>query len=454
MTMSPVGALLDSACQRFGVEVAYEDAESVVSFHQLREDVAARTRQFQQAGLQGQERVFWCPKNDYTSLVNFWSILETDAVCCPLSHRFPESHRWQIIGELGGRWLENVDRLTEPTLRNIGPFDRKLAVTGSAAATIVLSSGSSGIPKAVVHDWHAHVSSATGASTRAPLHPGNGWLWALPVFHVGGLAVPIRCLLAGARVVGVSRSAHFSQAISSHSLTHASLVPTQLRRLMAARVPLDHLESILLGGMAIPRGLLEVAIRTKLPVQTTYGLTEMASQVTTSEVLRNPTSASGSLLPGRELHVASDGEIFVRGETLCLGYARQSSIHRVTNAEGWFATRDRGEWTDGGELRVLGRMDNMFISGGENIYPEAIEEVLQRLSEIHQAIVVPRKDAEFGHRPVAFVDADQWDPDAWSACLRQQRSGFELPVEYFTWPKDAELAIKPDRQKFRELASD
>jgi O-succinylbenzoic acid--CoA ligase len=98
-------------------------------------------------------------------------------------------------------------------------------------------------------------------------------------------------------------------------------------------------------------------------------------------------------------------------------------------------------------------MDNMFISGGENIFPENIERALLELPGIEQAIVVPRDDEEFGARPIVFVDASLDHVGRWTEAMRARLRGFEVPVAFLAWPNDAHHGIKPSRAKLRELGN-
>jgi O-succinylbenzoic acid--CoA ligase len=336
-------------------------------------------------GLGRGDHVAWCPRNDRDSFLTFWALHHLGCVACPISYRYPMAEREKIVERLDAKWLPDLIE------GQLGP--QELGTESlERPATIVLSSGSTGIPKAVVHTIEAHVASARGAAMNMPLEPGDRWLWSLPLFHVSGLSILIRCAVAGATVVGVPE------------------------------------------GSALDAGLLAAR------VHTTYGLTEMASQVTTSSAIDSP-SGSGRVLAGRELHVRESGEILVRGETLCAGYYQDGLVHPIGDEHGWFHTGDLGQLAADGSLVVTGRIDNMFISGGENIHPERIERAMMSAfgeDGVEQVIVVPRQDETFGDRPVAFVCGQlpvQWE------------------IEVLDWPAEAEGAIKPDRKLLQRKAN-
>ena len=193
-----------------------------------------------------------------------------------------------------------------------------------------------------------------------------------------------------------------------------------------------------------------------LPVFTSYGLTEMASQVTTTRPGAGAAEreTSGRLLPHRLLRIAADGEILVRGETRFRGYVDEAMLHEPFDAEGWYATGDLGRLGEDSLLRVEGRKDNLFISGGENVQPEEIESALAACEGVAQAVVVPVPDAEFGYRPVAFVRLEGRVPEEdLRRALERRLPRFKMPRVFLPWPEEYAEGLKPDRRRLRELAS-
>ncbi|HWR98557.1 MAG TPA: AMP-binding protein, partial [Candidatus Methanoperedens sp.] len=157
------------------------------------------------------------------------------------------------------------------------PFDP------DAPATIVFTSGSTGIPKAALHSFASHWASAVGANRNLPLRPGDRWLLSLPLWHVGGLAVIFRCIQGGAAVAIPGRDEPLAETIRALGVTHLSLVATQLRRLLAdarGRGALRSLKGVLLGGGPLPAPLLDEAAAAGARLVTSYGSTETSSQAT------------------------------------------------------------------------------------------------------------------------------------------------------------------------------
>ncbi len=129
-------------------------------------------------------------------------------------------------------------------------------------------------------------------------------------------------------------------------------------------------------------------------------MTEMASTVFAKQ--SDGKVGVGQPLLGRAFKLVNE-EVWLKGAGLAMGYWREGHIVPLTNAEGWFQTKDKAQWLDD-ELVIQGRLDNMFISGGENIQPEEIEKVIAQSDLVKQVFVLPQHDEEFGHRPVAIVE--------------------------------------------------
>lgn len=339
-----------------------------------------------------------------------------------------------------------------------GLYDRDAIWQLDAPANIVFTSGSTGDSKAVLHSLDNHVCSASGSRANIPLERGDRWLLALPLYHVGGLAIVFRCLLSGGTITIPHRDEDLAESVRRRRPTHLSLVSTQLKRLLDApdALPLSSLRAVLLGGSAIPSTLIDRALERGLPIHTSYGMSEMASQITTTRpgADRQELATSGYLLPHRELRIEDD-RILVRGETRFLGYVQGDELIQPFADGGWFATGDTGFLDAEGRLVVTGRADEMFISGGENIQPLQIERALAAIDGIDSAVVVPVPDPTYGQRPFAFLDADRkLDPEDVSRRLRETLPGYMIPVDYHALPDHAPGALKLSRPDLTQLARD
>ena len=171
-------------------------------------------------------------------------------------------------------------------------------------------------------------------------------------------------------------------------------------------------------------------------------MTEAASTVTAKPV--DSSNTAGFVLDQRQLKI-EDQRIFIGGNTLASGYYYQGEVTPLVDENGWFDSKDLGEW-DGEQVSIIGRADNQFISGGENIHCEEIERALNQLSLINQAFIVPIEDDEFGFRPVAIVDCTELPSKEWFAeQLNGRLERFKFPVEYYRMPHQEQLGIKVSR---------
>ncbi len=414
----------------------------------------------------------------WQTVVLLMAIIRAKAVACPLSTRWPAERVADHLQRIDSVLLITDDHDATAAAEDVGAVltasavlltgrSKRRTVTWPLAvnqpATIVFTSGSSGTPKAALHTIGNHYFSAEGSNQNIALARGDRWLLSLPLYHVGGLAILFRCWLAGATAVIADQSLSIAEALHVHRITHASMVSTQLRRLVdgsrlgAARSTLN---AVLLGGGPIPEGLLEVAHAEGLPLHTTYGMTETSSQVTTTppDATLDQLKTAGRRLPHRALRISEEQEILVQGRTLFQGYVTGSTVHDPCDADGWLHTGDLGRLDSEDYLHVTGRKDNQFISGGENIQPEVIERALVQLKGIRRAVVVPISDAEFGWRPVAFVeptrDGDGLPLGEWRQRLGAALPRFMIPKRFYPWPQDAERTgpLKVSRDWLQEEA--
>jgi len=339
---------------------------------------------------------------------------------------------------------------------NVVPISPDQPVTG------VFTSGTTGEPKLALLTLQNHIANAVASNRNISVVPGDRWLLSLPLHHVAGLAVLFRCMVGRAAVVVPQQAKKIPEAIERYGITHLSLVPTQLYRLLQDTENIEtlrRLKAVLVGGGPANPALIRDGFKHGLRLFTTYGLTETASQVTTTE----PDSQLDALLSsGRPLipssvAVTDDGEILVRGKTLFTGYATQDEIELPLTEAGWFPTGDLGHFDQHSNLHVTGRKDNRFVCGGENVQPEEIERHVCGLEGVAQCVVVPIEDDEFGFVPVAFVRRNDDKPfDAPAAVvdtLKELLPRHMIPTAFFPWPQEAgEENLKPDRRRLKETA--
>ncbi len=334
------------------------------------------------------------------------------------------------------------------------PGSKGLASEGpglpSGAAFVLWTSGTSGRARGVALSLEGLEAVAEGSRRRLDLGPGDRWYWALSPAHVGGLALVLRAAWTGAAVVPLPSfdADRFLALAREGRITHASLVPVMLRRILEAAgggsAP-EPLRCLLVGGAEAPPALVRAATDAGWPVALTYGLTEASSQVATAPParVREEPRTAGPPLPGVEVRLAEDGEIRVRGPTVALGYVGSGEPFPVDD-DGWLRTGDVGEWIerkDSGagpdrplrELRVLGRRSRRIVTGGVNVDPAEVEAVLGSHPTVREAAVVGLPDAEWGERVAALVVAARGpepDPDELGRFVRSRLSAAKVPRSF------------------------
>ncbi|MEZ8205556.1 o-succinylbenzoate--CoA ligase [Vibrio splendidus] len=324
--------------------------------------------------------------------------------------------------------VDGDDKLTTPQNPNFNP---------QSLASIVFTSGSTGNPKAVAHTLEQHLCSAVGLLEVFRYQQGDTWLLSLPMYHVSGLAIVHRWLAAG----GCIKIGTGQLETDIEGCSHASLVATQLHRLLKSKRALT-LTHVLLGGSHIPEALGLEAQQMSIETWLGYGMTEAASTVTAKPV--DSSNTAGFVLNHRQLKI-EEQRIFIGGDTLASGYYHQGKLTPLVDKNGWFDSKDLGEWV-GEQVSIIGRADNQFISGGENIHCEEIERALNQLSEVNQSFIVPIEDDEFGFRPVAIVDCADFPTKEWFAeQLNGRLERFKFPVEYYRMPEQEQQGIKVSR---------
>lgn len=415
-----------------GEQAAIRLEQQSLNWHQLCVRIDRLASGFARQGVQSGDGVMLRARNQPETLLAWLALLQCGARVLPLNPQLPATQLEALLGQLTLRFaldLESHAAYAGLTSLALSEVDGDYAVDWQPQrlASMTLTSGSTGLPKAAVHTCAAHLASAQGVLALIPFTAQDDWFLSLPLFHVSGQGILWRWLLAGARIT-VRQKAPLEQALAGCS--HASLVPTQLWRLLNDNIPVS-LKAVLLGGAAIPVELTQQARERGVRSWCGYGLTEFASTVCAKEADGKPDV--GYALPGREVKIVGE-EVWLRAASMASGYWCNGELLPLVNSEGWFATRDRGELSDG-RLTIHGRLDNLFFSGGEGIQPEEVERVIARHPQVQQVLVVPVDDAEFGQRPVAVVEcAGDVDADALSQWVADKLARFQQPVRWLMMP--------------------
>ena len=439
--------------QQQSARPALSYAGLTLSYQQLDARLNALQQQLLQHGIRSGQPLFICSSNTVELVMLLWACWREQVVCCPINPSFPVLKQQELQQRVHASY-----RWPSPELQfdfSQEQFsDQACQLDDAALSNLIFTSGSSGTPKIVAHRLANHLANARGSLV--PIEQNDAWLLSLPLFHVGGLAILFRCFLEGACVVIPQADLSLTEQLLMAPITHLSLVPTQLYRLLQQpefHFSKTHVKHLLLGGAPLPESLIEQCKAQQLIPWVSYGLSEMASQVCTAQA--GQPGLVGKPLNGRQVTI-SNKEICVKGETLFAGYYQaDGSLQLPLDDEGWFHTGDAGYWQND-ELVITGRIDNQFSSGGENIQPEQIEQQLLQHPAVAQAIVVPVPDDEWGMRCACFID---WQQSAISFnelanWLRQFLPAYMLPKQWFSWPELPAGQLKIQRTEFQRLAAE
>lgn len=314
-------------------------------------------------------------------------------------------------------------------------------------ALVVATSGSTGRPKGTELSAGALLASARASLRRIGARPGERWLCCLPVFHIAGIQVLVRSLLAGTTPALAGRLEPGTLAASG--CAHVAVVPTQLRRLVDAGADLSAAATILLGGAAVPPGLLDAARAAGGRVITTYGMSE-----TSGGCVYN-----GMPLDDVSVDIGPGDRIRIAGPVLFSGYRLRPDLTAAARDGRWFVTSDLGSLGPSGELLVRGRGDDVIITGGEKVLAAEVEAALATCAGVREAAVVGRADAEWGELVTAVVvPADPSAPPRLAdirAHVRDLLPGWAAPAALLLVPEMPLLPSgKPDRATLRARAAD
>lgn len=426
-----------------GDQPAIISNDAVVTYSEFNNSIEAAFYTLKNLGIKSGDRVAIISPNNSDFLIALAALWRLKAIACPISTRLPAKAMEEAAQHVGSTHVLKKDELQKisNTINREESINATPKISLDQDATILFTSGSSSKPKAALHTFGNHYFSAMASNEHLPVNQNDRWLLSLPLYHVGGLAILFRICLKGAAIVIPDDSRNMVEDIKNHNVTHCSFVPTQLYRLLQDKESIKILKTlkvILLGGARIPGSLLQKAIEYALPIFITYGLTEMSSQVATSGRVENDREASlARILKNCELKIGQNEEIYVKGKTLFQGYIKESTIERPFDESGWFNTGDLGQIVDKKYLKVIGRKDNMFTSGGENIQPEEIEQCLLEIHGVEDSLVVPIPHAEFGYRPIALIRYNERQKIS-DATLRKSLANilpkFKIPDQFYQWP--------------------
>jgi O-succinylbenzoic acid--CoA ligase len=369
------------------------------------------------------------------------------ALVVPLNARLTASERTPLLARVQAR-VTLEDAHLHAALD--GPPVSMDHVAPERPLTVLFTSGTTGSPKGAVLSLGNFLASAKANADNLGGDAAQRWLGTLPLFHVGGLAMMWRCLAYGATLVLQPRLdvATALQALEHQGITHLSLVPTTLARLLDAMDTRNFPRTVraaLIGGGPVSSARVESARSRGLPALQTWGMTETTSQICTQRLDDLATDHAGPPLPGTHVRVVDDeskpvpqgqaGGLEVRGPTVMLGYLDDAAGTAAAFRVDWLRTGDLGSMGTNGAVSILSRRADLILRGGENVYPTEVERVLVQHPAVVEAAVLPVADEQWGQVPAAFVAWRGEDLEGLQRHTGEHLATFKRPVHWVSVPE-------------------
>lgn len=295
---------------------------------------------------------------------------------------------------------------------------------------VLFTSGSTKEPKGVVLTRANIISNVIAYKDRFEFNSNDCWLLSLPIYHVGGLMILMRSLFLGINIyipkdISLKRIVDLS---TKNFITQLSLVPSVLTEIFKSEEvsKLVSKKLILIGGAKVSNKLVDKCQRLNLPIAITYGMTELSSSLSISNIkdFQYKSGYVGEILKGFECRIIND-ELEVRGHGVFKNYIDSK------NCNTWFKTGDLAR-IDNEKLYIVGRKDRMIISGGENIYPEEIERECCNINGIKECVVISKTDDKWGQRPILFFTGDDLPKNIFTEYLSHKLPKYKIP-DYFMY---------------------
>ena len=395
-----------------------EDGNSY-SYMDVTEMVQAYSQALLREGIQPHDRILIYLPGGIELAEIILACFEIGAIATPISHRLIKSERETVINTIHPRliitnWNEKdvFSGITFPLtcieemLTSSGGcsiFNNEYKKNSDDVCAIILTSGTTGIPKAVQLTYGNFEVSCKNWNGFLQFEIDDQFLCCLPLYHIGGLAVLIRALLYGFSVnlVNEFQAKIVLATIKKYPITIISLVPTMLKRIMAIEDGLETLQNlryILLGGGPAPGHLLDTCIREKLPIIKVYGMSETCSATFGLKLLDEPQNKfyAGRPFPNTKVWTEND-EIHISGPMIMKGYVGEKEVKGTHNSY------DLGHMDDDNLLFLDIRRKDLIVSGGENVDPLEVEECLMNVNGISDAAVVGKEDDEWGQKVTAYI---------------------------------------------------
>lgn len=440
------------------------DNSPPLSYSELQAQTSSFAVRLGRQGIGQGERIAILLDNSPEFVIAFLGALRAGVVPTPLNIRLSSAEVAALMSDVDARLLiarepRELDHkfatpviLAEEILElassdvanaNLAPVERQSA----DLANIMFTAGTSGSPKGVLHPHGMHVALGAGMAEYFHLSMDDVAMILSPMYHIGGLTVLATALFVGCPFVLEPNweRERVMASIDRHGVTFMHMITTVLLDIVNAEksersaFAADALRCVFTGGgPATSDQLRWFEERFSCWVSEGYGRTEGSKAWNPADPSRRPGSNGRPLETvarmrivnetGAEQPIDVEGEIEVKGDGVALGYWKRPDLSReVFVADGWMRTGDKGRIDGDGFLHYLGRSDGMIKSGGENVYPKEVEDVLLSLLGVSEAAVVGVPDARLGEVVGAVIVADGWDAESIQQACREYLAGYKLP---------------------------
>jgi len=463
------------------------------TYKQLTHSALKLVQHFHDVGISSGDHVGVLSKNSPGQIQSFLALSLIGAIIVPLKRRLkPPELKYQIEEaecsiiitqeDLLPSLPEDIPSVSFPDLQHqsnkLSPdLDSDHAIATEECMTIFYTSGTTGAPKGVELTHRNFLYSAMANAINMGIRADDLWLACLPLDHIGGFSILTRTIIQGTTMLLQEQFEvdETLRLLESNPVTIVSLVPTMLKRLLEAGLDIHNtsLRAILLGGAAPQPQLVTEALERGLPVLRSYGMTETCSQVMTTPLhsIHSNYTSSGKPLPFTRIKIldesgnetASDtaGEIYLLGPTIMHGYWNNSkATEEAFDHGGWFRTGDFGYLDEEQNLYTVSRRENLIVTGGENVYPEEVESVLNSYPAIVESCVFGIEDIEWGQKVIAaiqFVKKTEPDTDEIRQYLSKRLARYKLPKDFFLvkqFPKTNSGKLKRDTIRQQYLSNE
>lgn len=412
--------------------LAIKESHRTLTYFNLNEAVE-KARAFILKNYKG-KKIGLIAKNSSESLILYFGALRAHKEVFLFSDKEPKAHSFEEAFSLDIPLID-AETCFLPARKEKKDKPR---LSKRAIASYIFTSGSSAKPKICALTIENHFKSAVGCIQKIKLNHQSKYLMNLPLYHVSGISIPFRVFSAGGTCIFPKQGEALEPLLKEETISHLSMVSTQLRRWLknCSTLRFPHLKMVLLGGGFFSSSLLDEAIKHRLPIYLSYGLTEMSSTVTLKKIDQIGDYFLGRSLPSRSLFLSRTGEIVVSGSTLFKGYYSKEQ-KKILHVGRFYFTSDFGQLNEKGELTLDGRKDRRIISGGEKIYPEEIETLLESFPNILRSYVIFYETNNEIYQAAAFIDSiEKISISELKTFLASKLPSFKIPKAFYEWPQD------------------